>query len=183
MSSKPICAAHVPESRPFEGRMDTLHFVHLPMNARPASTSWLQGETLCILAYECVPTPLLSGDPCVYPKEKLLEKGMATHSSILASRIPWTEEPGRLHTVHGVAKSKTQLSDFQMWKFYEFFQEPSYCFLQQLYHFTLPPGMYRGSNFSTSSSTLIISICFDNDHPNGYEMVSLCGIDLRFYDD
>ena len=37
--------------------------------------------------------------------EDLLEKGMATHSSILACRIPWTEEPGRLHTVHGVAKS------------------------------------------------------------------------------
>ena len=34
-----------------------------------------------------------------------LEKGMATHSSILAWRIPWTEEPGRLHTIHGVAKS------------------------------------------------------------------------------
>ena len=26
--------------------------------------------------------------------EDLLEKGMATHSSILAWRIPWTEEPG-----------------------------------------------------------------------------------------
>ena len=25
-----------------------------------------------------------------------LEKGMATHSSILAWKIPWTEEPGRL---------------------------------------------------------------------------------------
>jgi len=25
------------------------------------------------------------------------EKEMATHSSILAWRIPWTEEPGRLH--------------------------------------------------------------------------------------
>ena len=25
-----------------------------------------------------------------------LERGMATHSSILAWRIPWTEEPGRL---------------------------------------------------------------------------------------
>ena len=25
-----------------------------------------------------------------------LEKGMATHSSILAWRIPWTDEPGRL---------------------------------------------------------------------------------------
>ena len=29
--------------------------------------------------------------------EDLLEKGMATHSTILAWRVPWTEEPGRLH--------------------------------------------------------------------------------------
>ena len=28
--------------------------------------------------------------------EDLLEKGMAIHSSILAWRIPWTEEPGEL---------------------------------------------------------------------------------------
>ena len=30
-------------------------------------------------------------------------KEMATHSSILARRIPWIEEPGRLHTVYEVA--------------------------------------------------------------------------------
>jgi len=29
-------------------------------------------------------------------QEDPLEKGMATHSSILAWRIPWTEKPGRL---------------------------------------------------------------------------------------
>ena len=29
---------------------------------------------------------------------------MATHSSTLAWKIPWTEEPGRLHSVHGVAR-------------------------------------------------------------------------------
>ena len=34
-------------------------------------------------------------------------KGMATHSNILAYSIPWTEEPGELHTVQGVAKSWT----------------------------------------------------------------------------
>ena len=37
--------------------------------------------------------------------EDLLEKEMAIHSSIIAWKIPWTEEPGRL--VHGVAKSRT----------------------------------------------------------------------------
>ena len=31
--------------------------------------------------------------------EDPLEKGMVTHSSILAWRIPWTEEPGRLRSM------------------------------------------------------------------------------------
>ena len=35
-----------------------------------------------------------------------LEEEMATHSSILAWRIPWTEESGWV-TVHGVAESDT----------------------------------------------------------------------------
>ena len=49
-------------------------------------------------------------------------KGMATYSSILAWRIPWTEKPAGLQskglervrqaTVHEVTKSQTQLSDF-----------------------------------------------------------------------
>ena len=37
---------------------------------------------------------------------------MAPHSSPLAWKIPWMEEPGRLHAVHGVTKSLTRLSDF-----------------------------------------------------------------------
>ena len=32
-------------------------------------------------------------------QEDSLEKEMATHSSILAWRIPWTEEPGRLQSM------------------------------------------------------------------------------------
>ena len=39
--------------------------------------------------------------------EDPLEKEMATASSILAGRIPWTEEPVGQHTVHEVAKSQT----------------------------------------------------------------------------
>ena len=38
--------------------------------------------------------------------EDALEKGMATHASILAWRIPWTEEPGRLQSM-GSQKSWT----------------------------------------------------------------------------
>ena len=32
-------------------------------------------------------------------QEDLLEEGMATHPSILAWRIPWTEEPGGLQSM------------------------------------------------------------------------------------
>ena len=41
-------------------------------------------------------------------REDALEDGMATHPSILAQRIPWTEEPGGRQSL-GVAKSQTQL--------------------------------------------------------------------------
>ena len=39
-------------------------------------------------------------------QEDPLEKGIATHSSILAQRIPWTEEPGDLQSM-GVTKNQT----------------------------------------------------------------------------
>ena len=42
-------------------------------------------------------------------QEDPLEKGMATHSSVLASRSPWTEEPGGLQSM-GSQKSQTLLS-------------------------------------------------------------------------
>jgi len=34
-----------------------------------------------------------------WDQEDPLEKGMATHSSILAWRIPWTEEVGKLQSI------------------------------------------------------------------------------------
>ena len=43
--------------------------------------------------------------------EDPLEKEMDTHSSILAWTIPWTEEPGELRIVNGVAESQTRLSN------------------------------------------------------------------------
>ena len=42
-------------------------------------------------------------------REDALEKGMATYFSILAWRIPWTEEPCELQSI--VAKSGTQQSN------------------------------------------------------------------------
>ena len=40
----------------------------------------------------------------------LLEKGMATHSSILTWRIPWTEEPGRLQAM-GSQRDTTEVTN------------------------------------------------------------------------
>ena len=44
-----------------------------------------------------------AGNQMLYFQKDPLEKGMVTHSSILAWRIPWTEEPGGA-TVHEVAE-------------------------------------------------------------------------------
>ena len=47
-----------------------------------------------------------AGDPSLtLGQEDPLKRGMATHSSILAWRIPWIEEPGGLQSK--VAKSQT----------------------------------------------------------------------------
>ena len=43
-------------------------------------------------------------------REDFLEKEMATHPSILAQKIPWTEEPGRLQSME-LQKNWTQLSN------------------------------------------------------------------------
>ena len=45
-----------------------------------------------------------------------LEKGMATHSSILAWRIPWTEEPGGLQSM-----------DFLIWAIYQIIIRAFFC--------------------------------------------------------
>ena len=46
-------------------------------------------------------------------REDPLEKGMATHSSMLAWRIPWTEELGGLQSM-GSQKSRTLLKRFRI---------------------------------------------------------------------
>ena len=45
-------------------------------------------------------------------QEDPLENEMATHSSTIAWKILWTDEPRKLWSMGSVAKSQTQLSDF-----------------------------------------------------------------------
>ena len=62
-------------------------------------TSLMAQRVKCLSAMQETRVQSLGG-------EDPLEKGMATHSSTLVCRIPWTEEPGVL-TVHMVTKSQT----------------------------------------------------------------------------
>ena len=47
---------------------------------------------------KCLPAMWETWIPSLGPEDPL-EKEMATHSSILAWRIPWTEEPGGLQSM------------------------------------------------------------------------------------
>ena len=44
-------------------------------------------------------------------QEDSLEEGMATHSSTLAWRIPWTEEPGRLQSTGSKELDTTEVTE------------------------------------------------------------------------
>jgi len=74
-------------------------------------------------------------------QEGLLEKEMATHSSILAWKIPWTEEPGRLRSLVGCSPWGRKESDKTEWLHFHF-------------HFLLSPFMYPKSFLGNSLSLL-----------------------------
>ena len=48
-------------------------------------------------------------------REDLLKKKMATHSSILAWRIPWTEKPGGLQPTNGKVRHTTKWFSLHFW--------------------------------------------------------------------
>ena len=54
---------------------------------------WCREPAYCILSVYCILLDPLGLDPGT------LEKVMATHSSFLTWRIPWTETPGRLQSM------------------------------------------------------------------------------------
>ena len=97
---------------------------------------------------------------------------MATHTSILAWRLPWTEEPGGLQSMglqrawHDWVTKYTHMCLLEEWPI---------CFQKWLHHFTLLPAMHQASSFTASSSTLVIFCHFGCGHPSGWEVLSpLC---------
>ena len=61
----------------------------------------LRNEYISSLVAQMIKNPTAMQETWVQSlgQEDPLEKGMATHSSILAWRIPWTEESGRLQSM------------------------------------------------------------------------------------
>ena len=86
--------------------------MRLPGRVNQKATSLLESTENRLKASREPPNqPWKSTSEFVRATSNPMEEEMVTHSSILAWRIPWTEEPGRLQST-GVAKSRPRLSDF-----------------------------------------------------------------------
>ena len=83
---------------------------------------------MLLLAWASLVTQLVKNPPAMWETwvgsvgwEDPLEKGKATHSSILAQRISWTEEPGRLQSVgsqrvgYNRATFTTSINNYVKW--------------------------------------------------------------------
>ena len=106
-------------------------------------------------------------------QEDPLEEGMETHSSILAWRIPWTEEPGGLQSIgsqrdghdwtHPCVRVHTHTVTLWLtfWGTYKLFSK------ERLHRFIFlsPMYWYECSSFSTFSPTLAIVCLFDYSNP------------------
>ena len=76
--------------------------------------------------------------------EDPLEKEITTHSSILALRIPWTEEPGGLQSMGDKESDTTEQLSMIIW-----FKEWKYFPLQRIVCFW--PRIYGPSNLRSQS--------------------------------
>ena len=90
--------------------------------------------------------------------EDLLEKGMAAHSSILAWRTPWTEEPGRLQPIGSQKVGHDGVTNTYF---------PPSCLLS-IY---IPQNTVRGFPFSTPSLAFIFSRLWDDGHSYWWEVL------------
>ena len=77
-------------------------------------------QKICIPMQETLVPSLDGEDP--------LEKEMATHSSILAWRIPWTEKPGGLQSIGWQRVRHDLVMNQQQWWFYEFTICQNFCY-------------------------------------------------------
>ena len=106
--------------------------------------------------------------------EDPLEEGMATHSSILAWRIPWTGKAGVLQSMGWQRVGYNWVTKHtHSWQFnFQFFKESPRCSPSWLYQFASPPTVQESSLSSTPSPAFIVCRLFDDGHSDQCEMIS-----------
>ena len=86
--------------------------------------------------------------------EDPLEKGMATHSSILAWRIPWTEEPGGLHSMGSQRDTTEQLHYYSylfLWYISDFHNRNYFLISEHFINLKINPYSLAFTPYSPSS--------------------------------
>ena len=133
-----------------EGAYVFLWLIHVNIWQKPRFDSWVGKSPW---RRDRLPTPVFLGIPgssdnkestsivgdlgLVPGWEDPLEEDMATHSSILAWRIPWAEEPGRLQSM-GLQRVRHDCSDFSthiciiIQKNANFLANPMFCTLTEI---------------------------------------------------
>ena len=121
-------------------------------------------------------------------QEDLLEKEMATHSSILAWKIPWMEEPGRPQSMG--SDSRTQLSHFTflftflaikrecIWTRYSLLNKgPVSLSFRPLFSSAVPLLVVTQENWMCKSIQKLINECFWRlKCPNVHQLNKMCHI-------
>ena len=115
-------------------------------------------------------------------REDPLKEGMANHSNIFASKIPWTEEPESLESM----KSQRVGHDWSNWVCTH--GRSNFSFLRNLHTVLYSGGNklhshqgYRSFFFScTPSPEFIISRLFDDGHSDWCDVVCHCSFHLQF---
>ena len=126
----------------------------LVRNKHPPSFSTLPGQEVAPTASHLLPHPVSKEAPKIsFPKE------MATHCSILAWEIPWTEEPGGLQSM-GSQRVRRDLATKQQWHSARFYRRRLRPHLQS------PACCLRSISFLHSLMTAVVSLrgC-DEYHP------------------
>ena len=96
-------------------------------------------------------------------QDNLLEKGMATHSSILAWKFPWTEEPGRPQSMGSEGVTHDWAADISHTLYCEDFRAGFFCsMLLSLTHTQAFPTVQRVKNPPAGQETQVRSLGQEN---------------------